>query len=286
MKWLHTDGGMYWFIFVAAFLGVAVWESVRPRVALLEPVERRWGRHALLVFASMLTGAILLPMSPFLLAASRSGSHYGLLNQPWIPFAARWILAILLLDLTRYASHRAMHSFYPLWRLHQIHHSDRDFDGTTGVRGHPLEGILTKGATLVTIAIFAPPVSAVLLAELVSVFESFFTHANAALPEWLQRPLGWFFFTSNAHVIHHSVEMRQQNNNFGDIFPWWDRIFGTYHPPLAEGKRQIVIGLDEYRHDPSFGFVALLKLPFTAKAAVASLDEPRTKSTDEVQQSL
>ena len=272
---------MYWLAFVASFLGVAVWESVRPRVALSEPVERRWGIHALLVFASLLTGAILLPLSPVLLAASMSGSHYGLLNKPWIPSAARWIVAILLLDLTRYASHRAMHSFHFLWRLHQIHHSDRDFDGTTGVRGHPLEGIFTKGATLVTIAILAPPVSAVLVAELVSVFESFFTHANAALPYWLQRPLGLFFFTSNAHVIHHSVEMHQQNSNFGDIFPWWDRIFGTYHPPLPEGKDRFVIGLEEFQHDPSFRFVKLLELPFKAKSAA-----PSAPASDEVQQPL
>ncbi len=269
MKWLHTDGGMYWFVFVSAFLGVAVWESVRPRVSLTESVERRWGLHALLVLSSLLAGAVLLPLSPLMLAASMSGSHYGLLNKPLLPLALRWILAILLLDLTRYFSHRSMHSFHFLWRLHQVHHSDRDFDGTTGVRGHPLEGLFSRAATLVTIAIFTPPVGAVLLAELVSIFESFFTHANAALPDWLQRPLGLLFFTANTHVVHHSIEMREQNSNFGDIFPWWDRLFGTYHAPLPAGDERLMIGLKEYQEGPSFGLISILKLPFVSQPAAA-----------------
>lgn len=265
MKWLHTDGGMYWFVFVLSFLAVAMWESWRPRVALREPLERRWGVHALLVIASMLTGAVLLPLSPLMLAASVSGSHHGLLNKPWMPLALRWILAILLLDLTRYCSHRAMHSFHILWRLHQIHHSDRDFDGTTGVRGHPLEGVYSRAATLVTIAIFAPPLGAVLLMELVSVFDSFFTHANAQLPDGLQRLVGWIFFTPNTHVIHHSIDIRQQNTNFGDIFPWWDRLFRTYHAPLTTREKPLTIGLEDMQSGPSLGFVSILKLPFMSK---------------------
>jgi sterol desaturase/sphingolipid hydroxylase (fatty acid hydroxylase superfamily) len=261
---LRTDGAMYWSVFVVAFLGVAIWESLRPRITLSEPAERRWGRHALLLLLSILVSAVLIPASPLLMAAAVSSSKYGILNKLWAPFAARWILAVLLLDLTRYASHRALHSFHFLWRVHQIHHSDQDFDLSTGVRGHPLEAIFVKGATIATIAIFATPVSAVLATELVSVFESFFTHANARLPEWLQRPLGWLVFTSNAHVVHHSVQLHLQNSNFGDIFPWWDRIFGTYQPPLAAEDR-IVIGLEELQGSGSLGLISILKLPFVTK---------------------
>jgi sterol desaturase/sphingolipid hydroxylase (fatty acid hydroxylase superfamily) len=266
----HAEGTLYWSVFVVAFLGVAVWESIRPRAALREPAERRWGRHALLLGASLAFSIVLLPASPLLLAASVSTSPYGILNRAWLPFALRWIVAVLLLDFTRYAIHRAMHSFSWLWRLHQIHHSDRDFDASTGVRSHPFEGILVRGATLVAIALFAPPVSAVLVTELVSVFESFFTHANARLPLSLQRPLGWFFFTPNAHVIHHSIDLHLQNSNFGDILPWWDRLFGTYQAPLAESEL-IVIGLAESQHGPHPGALALLLQPFVA---------PRTGSNE------
>ncbi len=101
-----------------------------------------------------------------------------------------------------------------------------------------------------------------LAAELMSVFESFFSHANASLPAGIQRGLGVIFYTADTHRIHHAVDIRMQNSNFGDIFPWWDRIFGTYLPPLPSGEERIVIGLEEFQSGASPGFALMLKQPF------------------------
>src|SRR5579883_2164566 len=110
MHWWQTEGGAYWAVFVASFLGVAIWESIRPWRELSERVERRWVRHGSLLLLSYAASAILIPASPILLAASLQGSRYGLLNRPWLGAAPRWIVAILLLDLARYGAHRAMHA--------------------------------------------------------------------------------------------------------------------------------------------------------------------------------
>jgi sterol desaturase/sphingolipid hydroxylase (fatty acid hydroxylase superfamily) len=261
MSWLGTEGRAFWSVFVVSFLGVAVWESLRPKRELSESVERRWGKHSLVFLASFVVSAVLIPTSPVLMAASVAGSRFGILNKPWLPFFARWILALLVLDLTRYAAHRALHSFHFLWRVHQVHHSDRDFDVSTSVRAHPIELILFQGTTLAMIAILAPPLSAVLAVETMSVFESFFSHANASLPEWLQRALGTMLYTPDTHRIHHSVDVAMQNRNFGDIFPWWDRLLGTYQPPLPAGV-PMAIGLEEFQSGESAGFVSILKQPF------------------------
>jgi sterol desaturase/sphingolipid hydroxylase (fatty acid hydroxylase superfamily) len=276
MKWLQTNGGAYWAVFVAAFLAVAVWESIRPRVDLAEAPEKRWGRHSLLMAVNIVVTTFILPLSPLLLSASVSASKFGLLNKPMLPFALRWILGFLILDATRYASHRTMHSFRFLWRIHQVHHSDLDFDGTTGVRGHPLEQLFAKAFTLASIAIFAPPVSAVLFAELVSVAQSFFSHANSFVPDALQKVLGYFLFTPNAHLIHHSVEIPLQNRNFGDVLPWWDKLFGTYHPPQAAASDSFAIGLREFRGNPPLGLFALLRLPF-ASVTSSPDDKPQAR---------
>jgi len=274
MSWLHTEGGASWSVFVAAFLGVAIWESLRPRADLSESIERRWGRHSLLLLVSFLVSAVLVPVSPMIVAASVAGSRYGLLNKPWLPLATRWILAILILDLAKYTAHRALHSFHFLWRVHQVHHSDRDFDVSTSVRAHPIEVILFRGASLATIAVFAPPVGAVLVAELTSVFESFFSHANATLPAWLQRVLGVILYTPDTHRIHHSVDIRMQNSNFGDIFPWWDQILGTYQPPSPAAE--IVIGLEENQTGANPGFTWMLKQPFLKPGSSPPGTEPAT----------
>src|SRR5579864_670720 len=98
MGWIHVAGRLYWALFVASFLGVAIWESFWPTLALSEPAGRRWGRHSLLLFVATLISAIVIPLNPVLLAASLDGSRYGLLNRPWMPFGLRCVLAVLLID--------------------------------------------------------------------------------------------------------------------------------------------------------------------------------------------
>lgn len=109
MSWLptelRTEGVAFWSVFVVSFLGVALWESLRPGRGLSEPVERRWGKHSLLFLVSFAVSAVLVPTSPVLMAASVAGSRFGLLNKPGLPLAVRWILAFLILDLTRYLAH-------------------------------------------------------------------------------------------------------------------------------------------------------------------------------------
>ena len=111
-------------------------------------------------------------------------SRFGLFHQIALPYAVRFILTILLLDFVRYAVHWAEHHVPILWRMHQVHHSDPDFDLSTGARVHPLETVLVQGATLAAVALLAPPVAAVLAVELVTCFQVFFAHANVSMPVW------------------------------------------------------------------------------------------------------
>jgi hypothetical protein len=46
-SWVHIEGVAYWVVFVAAFLGLAAWESHRPERRLSISEGRRWSRHAL-----------------------------------------------------------------------------------------------------------------------------------------------------------------------------------------------------------------------------------------------
>jgi sterol desaturase/sphingolipid hydroxylase (fatty acid hydroxylase superfamily) len=262
MHWLRTDGGLFWAIFSASFLGVAIWESIQPWRELTEPVEQRWRRHAVLYLVSFAVSAVLLPLSPVLLAAKVAASPYGLLNRAAIGTAPKWIVAILALDLIKYFAHRALHSFRLLWRVHEVHHSDRDFDVSLALRAHPIEVIWLQAATLAGIALLAPPAGAVLAVQLVSVFESFFSHANASLPQWLQRILGWAIYTCDTHRIHHTTDLKMQNSNFGDILPWWDQLFGTYVGPHAVPAERMTIGIEESNAGERPGTVFLLKQPF------------------------
>jgi sterol desaturase/sphingolipid hydroxylase (fatty acid hydroxylase superfamily) len=64
------------------------------------------------------------------------------------------------------------------------------------------------------------------------------------------------------HRIHHSEEVAEQFKNLSDIFPWWDRLFGTYLDAPAAGAEGIVTGLKGCQNDKSLGIGFMLAQPF------------------------
>jgi sterol desaturase/sphingolipid hydroxylase (fatty acid hydroxylase superfamily) len=262
MFWAGIEANAYWILFSAALLGVALWEMARPWRTVSKRLARRWCNHALMMCVSIGTATLLFRASTVVVAVAVANSRFGLLNKPWLPLAVRLILGFVLIDLLRYALHRTFHSFPLLWRLHQVHHSDSDFDLSTGLRNHPLEVLVAHGGLCVAIAILAPPPAAVLAMELVAIAQAFFTHANASLPAWIERPFGMIFVTPQMHRVHHSEEMREQNANLGEVFPWWDRIFGTYLELPEAGFNAMRIGLKGSQDPANAGLWFMLTQPF------------------------
>jgi sterol desaturase/sphingolipid hydroxylase (fatty acid hydroxylase superfamily) len=205
-------------------------------------------------------------------------SRFGLLNKAWLPLPLRLILGILLLDFVRYAVHWSYHAVPFLWRFHYVHHSDPDFDLSSGVRAHPVEVALTQGSNLAAVAILAAPPVAVLAAELFSCAQGFFSHANASLPEWLEKPLRWMFVTPDMHRVHHSEEIQEQSRNLGEVFPWWDHLFRTYLKAPAAGQDRMLFGIKGIQNEESLNFTFMLLHPFRQQPQEMALPEtPVTK---------
>lgn len=261
MSWIRIESIAYWLAVAITFLGAAIWESFRPNRELSVSTERRWGKHAILFLVCSAISIALYRVSPVVIALAVSGKSYGVLNQAWLPFTARCVLAVLVLDLVKYSTHWAYHHVPFLWRIHQVHHSDPDFDVSTGLRVHPLEVILTQAAYLGVIAVLAPPVLSVVLAEAISSIQSFFGHANASLPGWVEKPIRAVFVTPDMHRIHHSEDASEQGKNLGDILPWWDHLFGTYAAEPSAGPGMIV-GLKGFQTSRSLDVGFMLTQPF------------------------
>lgn len=268
MAWLKSQAALYWLLFVGTFLAVAVWETWRPRAPLAHATQRRWGIHAAILALSIILQNVLLRVSPVVLAAMVAGSPYGLLNRAWMPGWLRFAAALLLLDLTHYGTHRAFHSVGLLWRVHEVHHSDPDYDVSTAGRFHPLEVVGTQGATLLAVALLAPPPLAVFAAALIAVVLNLVAHANAALPAELENWLRRALITPDLHRIHHSEEVAEQSRNFGQTFSWWDRLFGTFLGGAARGERHFATGIKELRGDETVALGFLLTEPFRRRPPV------------------
>lgn len=270
MSWGHIENNSYLLVFVVSFIFVATWESLRPKRNLSSELTRRWSRHGLLLLAATVASVVLFRASPVVLAFAMANSRFGLLNKPWMPYPVRFVFTILLLDFVRYAVHRCHHAVPFLWRVHHVHHSDPDFDLSTGVRAHPIETLLALGADLAVIAVLAAPPAAVLAGELLSCVQAFFSHANSSLPAWLEKPLRWMFVTPDMHRIHHSEEIQEQSRNFGEILPWWDHLFHTYLEIPAAGQDRIRVGVKGFQNDESLNLTFMLLHPFRRQLEEAS----------------
>ena len=68
------------------------------------------------------------------------------------------------------------------------------------------------------------------------------------------------------HRVHHSEEISEQNANFGDIFPWWDRAFRTYIASPAAGQAGLILGIRGLQEPRSLNVGFMLRHPFLAKS--------------------
>jgi sterol desaturase/sphingolipid hydroxylase (fatty acid hydroxylase superfamily) len=244
------------------FFAVAIWESVRPKYDLSTPAERRWRNHGLMFVIFAAISAVLLRANPVILALAVADSRWGLLNKPWLPLAVRCGITVLLLDLLQYWIHWSFHHVGWLWRIHQVHHSDPDYDVSTAARFHPLEVLYSQGIRFGAIAFLAMPPAGVLLAELLTVILNLSAHANASLPSGVERALRTLWITPDLHRIHHSQEVEEQNRNLGQTFSWWDRCFGTYTAIASAGNGNFRTGLKGLESYDSLGIGFMLTEPF------------------------
>jgi sterol desaturase/sphingolipid hydroxylase (fatty acid hydroxylase superfamily) len=158
------------------------------------------------------------------------------------------------------------HAVPVLWRVHQVHHTDLDFDVTTGVRFHPVEILLSMGIKVGAVALLGPPVVAVLIFELVLNATSMFNHGNVRLPRRVDRVLRWILVTPDMHRVHHSVLPAETNSNFGFNLPWWDRLLGTYRAQPQGRHESMPLGLEAWQERRHRGLGWLLWFPFRGEA--------------------
>jgi sterol desaturase/sphingolipid hydroxylase (fatty acid hydroxylase superfamily) len=53
--------------------------------------------------------------------------------------------------------------------------------------------------------------------------------------------------TPDMHRVHHSIDPRETNSNYGFNVPWWDRLLGTYIAQPKAGHDDMVIGIELFR---------------------------------------
>ena len=236
---------------LSCFFGVLVlmtlWEVLTPRRP--QSIRRllRWPNNLGLVVLNTFFVRLLFPLAGVGMAFHAEAIGWGLFNIVSIPAWLAIPTAVLLLDLTIYGQHVMFHAVPLLWRLHRMHHADLEFDVTTGLRFHPGEIVVSTLIKLAAVLVFGPAPIAALIFEVTLNATSMFNHGNARLPARLDSVLRLFLVTPDMHRVHHSIDRRETDSNFGFNVPWWDRLFGTYRAQPALGHDRMTLGIDRFR---------------------------------------
>lgn len=168
------------------------------------------------------------------------------------------IISIVILDLAIYWQHRFFHMNNGLFKMHALHHTDKQLTITSAFRFHIFELVLSFLYKHLIIYLFTIPYQDYIYYEAILLMMAVFNHSNINLPQIIEKPLRMLIITPKTHRSHHDVEAKSQNRNFGNFLMIWDKIFNTY----------------EYKETYRFGIVNspnqlkllnLLKTPFKFK---------------------
>ncbi len=213
----------------------------------------RWLRNgALFAINSALSPALVLPISAFAVANSLDWRPVTL-DGGWLGLA----FDLLILDLFIYAWHRVNHEVQLLWRFHQVHHLDRHLDTTSAVRFHFGEVLLSACARGLFVFLMDVPFSSIIVFESVVLFNAIFHHSNVRIPSGLERLLSFVVVTPSIHWVHHHAVRDDTDSNYGNLFSFWDRIFGSFSS--TPRWPEMPIGVAGRTRDPSL--LGLLRAP-------------------------
>ena len=173
-----------------------------------------------------------------------------------LPFLIELFFALFITDLFQYWAHRFFHSHHYLWRFHSIHHSTQNMDWLAGSRTHFIDIFFTRSVSYMPLYILGFSTLTFNVYILFIAIHAVLIHANTRINFGF---LKYIITTPQYHHWHHCEEPEHYGNNFAVVFPFIDRIFGTYYLPGKEWPKGT--GLV----DASFpkGFVKQLFFPFT-----------------------
>lgn len=135
-----------------------------------------------------------------------------------------WILALVFYDFCYYWLHRYGHESAVLWAAHVVHHQSQHYNLSTALR-QTSSGVLLGWIFYLPMALAGVPPLVFGVVALIDLLYQFWVHT-----EQVGR-LGWFdrwFCSPSNHRVHHAVNDRYLDRNYGGVLIVWDRLFGTF----------------------------------------------------------
>jgi sterol desaturase/sphingolipid hydroxylase (fatty acid hydroxylase superfamily) len=183
-------------------------------------------------------------------------------------FVGLLIVALLLQDFLRFFSHYMLHINSVLWEVHKVHHSAEYLTPLTNHRVHIIEEIIEQAATGLSVG---PLLGVAAFVTMTSVstntllgFDAYMLTDTLCFAMLRHSHIGLSFgrlecylMSPKQHHLHHSIEPRHWNRNFGFLLSCWDRMFRTIC--YIDPKENIAFGISD---EEVLDYDSVLKLHF------------------------
>jgi len=171
-----------------------------------------------------------------------------------------WFSLLLLTDFIWYWYHRLAHEVNILWAVHVVHHQSEDFNYTVSARITVLQAVARMCFWSVLPVIGFPP-AMIVSVQLVHGIYPFFIHTRTISKLGF---LEYILVTPSHHRVHHAANEQYLDRNYGDVFIFWDKLFGTF----TEENEEPVYGLTKPLNSYSFlwqHFHFILEIIYTVR---------------------
>ncbi|MBY5950198.1 sterol desaturase family protein [Algoriphagus marincola] len=136
-----------------------------------------------------------------------------------------YVIAFFALDFAGYWTHRIAHEYNLFWNNHIIHHSSEEFNLACALRQSISSIVKIFAVFLIPAAFFGVPPQVIAIVAPLHLFAQFWYHTrHIGKMGFLEK----IIVTPSHHRVHHAINPEYLDKNYGQIFIFWDRWFGTY----------------------------------------------------------
>lgn len=144
-----------------------------------------------------------------------------------------YIIAFLALDFAGYWVHRIQHVTNFFWNGHLVHHSSEDFNLACALRQSISSIVKIFIVFLLPAAVLGVPANVINVVAPLHLFAQFWYHTEHINKMGFLEKI---IVTPSHHRVHHAINKEYIDKNYGQIFIFWDKWFGSYQPELADVK--------------------------------------------------
>ena len=171
----------------------------------------------------------VLGLSITLLSYEWMSIHLALFQQE--VSIASILIAFIVIDFYGYWSHRLSHQINFLWNKHAIHHSSEEFNLSCALRQSISSFVNLFTFLLLPAAIVGVPAKVIAITLPIHLFLQFWYHTKHIKKMGILEKI---IVTPSHHRVHHAINPEYMDKNHGQIFIFWDKLFGTFQEELDD----------------------------------------------------